>query len=97
MQRKKYVWMGCSQWRRGEGRVDNVGDVLSTMKGKPSYVGGVKTGGGLRGRILHQIELIRGYLMSHQRKAKTRAAHKNQRKERASPFHGRKLFHPQPL
>jgi uncharacterized protein (DUF2249 family) len=30
-------------------------------------------------------------------KAKKHAAHKNQRRVKASPFHGRKLFHPQPF
>jgi len=31
------------------------------------------------------------------RQAQRHAAYKNQRRERASPFHGRKLSHPQPL
>jgi hypothetical protein len=97
MQSKKYVWMGYNQWWRGEGRVDNATDVLSTMKGRLGYVGGVKTGGGLKGWILCQIKLIRGHLMSHQRKAKTHVARKNQIRERPSPFHGRKLLQPQPL
>jgi len=30
-----------------------------------------------------------------QRKLKRRATHKNQRRERDNPFHGRKLSHPQ--
>jgi hypothetical protein len=32
-----------------------------------------------------------------QRKLKRRATHNNQRKEKDNPFHGRKLFHPQPF
>jgi hypothetical protein len=42
----------------GEMKGDGVGDVLSTVKGGPGYVGGVKfggwLGGGSRGQILHQ-------------------------------------------
>jgi hypothetical protein len=32
-----------------------------------------------------------------QRKAKRQTSHKNQKRERASPSRGRKLFHPRPL
>jgi hypothetical protein len=32
-----------------------------------------------------------------QRKLKRCATHKNQRRERDNPFHGRKLSHPQPF
>jgi hypothetical protein len=56
--------MGCSRRRRGEGRVDGAGDVLSTVKGGPGYVGGVKTGGGSGGRILRRTEVVRGFLAS---------------------------------
>jgi len=48
--------MGYNRQQRGEGRVDNARDVLSTVKGGPNYVGGVKIGGGSRGQILRRTK-----------------------------------------
>lgn len=53
--------MGSSWWRRNERWVDATGDVLSTVKGAPSFDGGVKTGGGSAGRMLRWKELVKGY------------------------------------
>jgi hypothetical protein len=56
--------MGYSRRRKGEGRVDNARDVLSTVEGGPNYVGGVKIGGGSRGQILHRTKVVKRYLAS---------------------------------